>query len=182
MPLASAPVVDIAPLQGEHHCLENAPLFLSKPMFSVLLSFGSNLGDRHKTLNDAWHVLGQTANVQTIKLSPFYETEPVGGPAGQPMYINAAGIIQTAMPPLELLKTLQKIEADFGRARAERWGSRTLDIDILLYEDKIVKLPTLTIPHVEMLNRQFVLIPACDIAGDWLHPPSKKQIREFLEK
>ena len=149
-------------------------------MFSVLLSFGSNLGDRHKTLNDAWHVLGQTANVQTIKLSPFYETEPVGGPAGQPMYINAAGIIQTAMPPLELLKTLQKIEADFGRMPTERWGPRVLDIDILLYEDRIVELPSLIIPHAEMLHREFVLIPANDIAGDWIHPITKKMLREHL--
>ena len=148
----------------------------------VLLSFGSNLGDRHVTLESAWHVLGQTENIVAVRLSPFYETEPVGGPAGQPKYINATGIIQTSLPPLELLQTLQKIESDFGRIRAEHWGARTLDIDILLYEDQIVDLPMLTIPHAEMLHRQFVLIPAQDIAPDWIHPLTKKAIQEHLQE
>ena len=147
-------------------------------MVSVLLSFGSNLGDRHKTLDCAWNVLGQTKSIETIRLSPFYETEPVGGPADQPQYINAAGIIQTTLPPIELLKILQKIEADFGRIRAERWGARTLDIDILLYGDQIIELPTLTIPHIEMLHRQFVLEPAQKIAADWVHPLTQKTIEK----
>ena len=145
-------------------------------MFPVLLAFGSNLGDRHKTLSDAWHVLGQAEGVQTLRLSPFYETEPVGGSSEQSMYINAAGIIQTTLPPLELLGILQKIESDFGRVRAERWGARTLDIDILLYGEQIIELPMLIIPHVEMLRRQFVLAPAKDIAGDWVHPRTQKTI------
>ena len=147
-------------------------------MSAVLLSFGSNLGDRHTTLNGAWNVLGQTDNIETIGLSPFYETEPVGGPAEQPKYINAAGIIHTALLPLELLGVLQKIEADFGRIRTEHWGARTLDIDILLYETRIVELSLLTIPHTEMLHRQFVLEPANDIAADWVHPLTQKTVGE----
>jgi len=151
-------------------------------MFAALLSFGSNLGNRHKTLHDAWYVLERTDNIQPVRLSPFYETESVGGPVGQPKYINAVGIIQTSMPPMELLYTLQKIECEFGRIRTERWGARTLDIDILLYEDRIVDLPMLTIPHVEMLHRQFVLIPAQDIAADWIHPLTKKTLREHWQE
>jgi 2-amino-4-hydroxy-6-hydroxymethyldihydropteridine diphosphokinase len=151
-------------------------------MFSVLLSFGSNLGERHKTLAAAWYTLGQTENIVTVRLSAFYETEPVGGPAGQPKYINAAGIIQTAIPPEDLLNILQKIEADFGRIRVERWGARTLDIDILLYENRIIESPVLTIPHAEMLHRQFVLIPANDIAADWIHPLTKKTLREHQQE
>lgn len=151
-------------------------------MFSVLLSFGSNLGDRHDTVKGAWHVLGQTKNIEAVRLSPFYETEPVGGPAEQPKYINAAGIIQTILPPTDLLVVLQTIEADFGRIRAERWGARTLDIDILLYENRIVELPTLTIPHTEMFRRRFVLEPAKDIAADWVHPLTKKTIREHWQE
>ena len=150
-------------------------------MFSVLLSLGSNLGDRHRTLNDAWLILSHTEKIQTVRLSPFYETEPVGGPAGQPMYLNAAGIIQTSLPPMELLLVLQRIESRFGRIRAERWGARTLDMDILLYEDQIVELPALTIPHAEMLRRQFVLAPAQDIAADWIHPLTQKTLREHWE-
>jgi len=95
------------------------------------------------------------------------------------MYLNAAGIIQTSLPPTELLEVLQKIESDFGRVRTERWGARTLDIDILLYGDRIVRLPTLTIPHESMLKRQFVLVPAKDIAGDWVHPTTRKMLREY---
>ena len=155
--------------------------FFNRPLFPFLLSFGSNLGNRHTTLNGAWCVLGQTDNIETVRLSPFYETEPVGGPAGQPAYINAAGIIQTTLPPMELLATLQNIEADFGRIRTERWGARTLDIDILLYENQIIELPALTIPHVEMLHRQFVLEPAKDIAADWVHPLTKKTIEEHWQ-
>jgi len=147
-------------------------------MLSVLLSFGSNLGDRHKTLSSAWVILGQTESIKTVRLSTFYETKPVGGPAGQPKYINAAGIVQTSMLPEELCKTLQKIEASFGRIRTERWGARTLDIDILLYGTRIVELPGLTIPHVEMLRRQFVLEPAQEIAADWIHPLTKKTLQE----
>jgi len=149
-------------------------------MFSVLLAFGSNLGHRHETLCASWQALSQTSGILTVRLSPFYETEPLGGPPEQPKYINAAGIIQTTLPPLKLLDTLQKIETDFGRVRTEHWGTRTLDIDILLYEDEVIELPTLTIPHKEMLHRQFVLVPANDIAGDWIHPLSEKTIREHV--
>ena len=157
------------------NCYSSAPMY---PMHPALLSFGSNLGDRHKTLNDAWYVLAQMENIQTIRLSSFYETEPVGGPAGQPKYINAAGIVHTMMSPEELLSILQKIEIDFGRLRTERWGARTLDIDILLYENRIMESSTLTIPHPEMLYRQFVLEPAHEIAADWIHPRTTKTIGE----
>ena len=150
-------------------------------MFSVLLSLGSNLGNRHETLRGAWCMLGQTDSIETIRLSSFYETEPVGGPEGQPKYINAAGIICTSLPPKELLEVLHQIENVFGRVRAERWGARTLDIDILLYEGQVVRLPMLTIPHVEMLRRQFVLEPAHEIAADWIHPLTGKTVGEHFK-
>ena len=151
-------------------------------MFYVLLSFGSNLGDRYETLNGMWSVLGQTDGIVTDKLSPFYETEPIGGPVEQPKYINAAGTIRAALSPLNLLKVLHKIETEFGRIRMERWGARTLDIDILLYENQIIALPALMIPHVEMLRRQFVLEPAKDIAADWIHPLTQKTIWEHWQE
>ena len=148
---------------------------------NVLLSLGSNLGDRHATLDGAWRILEKTKGIETVRLSPFYETEPVGGPAEQPKYINAAGIIRSTLPPLELLEILRKIEADFGRVRTERWGARTLDIDILLYENHIVESQELTIPHEEMLHRLFVLEPANDIAADWIHPRTNKTIQEHWQ-
>jgi len=133
-------------------------------------------------LNDAWHTLEQTEHIETVCLSPFYETEPVGGPVGQPKYINAVGIIQTPLPPEELLTIFLKIESDFGRIRAEHWGARTLDIDILLYEDRIIESNMLTIPHAEMLHRRFVLEPAKDIAADWIHPLTMKTIGEHWQE
>jgi 2-amino-4-hydroxy-6-hydroxymethyldihydropteridine diphosphokinase len=136
----------------------------------VLLSFGSNLGSRKKNVTDAWKALAQQPAITALRLSPFYETEPVGGPPGQGLYINAAGIIRTALAALDLLETLHQIEASFGRVRTERWAARTLDIDILLYEDAVIDMPELTIPHPEMLRRRFVLQPANDIAADWIHP------------
>ena len=151
-------------------------------MTLVLLSFGSNLGDRHAMLDGAWHALGQTESIAAVRLSPFYETEPVGGPEGQPKYINAAGIIQTPMLPIELFKTIQRIETNFGRVRTVRWGARILDIDILLYDNQVVKLPMLTIPHIEMLHRQFVLAPAKDIAADWIHPLTNKTLLEHWQE
>jgi 2-amino-4-hydroxy-6-hydroxymethyldihydropteridine diphosphokinase len=151
-------------------------------MTHVLLAFGSNSGDREKTIADAWEMLSHTQGITVLQLSLFYETEPVGGPEAQGMYINAAGTIGTALLPLPLLTELHKIETAFGRIRRERWGTRTLDIDILLYGDTILNTPELTIPHPEMLNRRFVLQPANDIAADWIHPVSELTIGKWLAK
>ncbi|GHT16127.1 hypothetical protein FACS1894170_13580 [Planctomycetales bacterium] len=148
-------------------------------MTLVLLSFGSNLGDREKTLAGAWDMLGHTPDITALQLSPFYETEPVGGPESQGMYINAAGTIATTLLPLPLLTELHKIETAFGRIRRERWGARTLDIDILLYGNMVLNTPELTLPHPEMLHRRFVLQPANDIAADWIHPGAGLTIGEL---
>ncbi|MDR3234038.1 MAG: 2-amino-4-hydroxy-6-hydroxymethyldihydropteridine diphosphokinase [Planctomycetaceae bacterium] len=148
-------------------------------MMNVLLAFGSNLGYREENVAGAWKMLGTKPGITPLQLSPLYETEPVGGPASQGLYINAAGMIQTSLLPLELLRTLQQIESAFGRIRLERWGARTLDIDILLYGNAVINTPELTIPHPEMLHRQFVLTPAQDIAADWVHPVTGLPLEKY---
>jgi 2-amino-4-hydroxy-6-hydroxymethyldihydropteridine diphosphokinase len=106
----------------------------------------------------------------------------VGGPADQPRYINAAATIQTALEPMELLHFFQDIEQQLGRVRRERWGARTIDIDILLYGNEIIVLPDLVIPHSEMLRRRFVLEPAKDVAPDWVVPTTRLTIiQHFLQ-
>ena len=148
----------------------------------VLLAFGSNLGDRRRTLKSAWSELETMPDIEAVVISRFYETKPVGGPPKQSDYLNAAGLIRTDLPPMELLKRLQEIERRYGRVRTERWGSRTLDIDLLLYGSAVIETPELTVPHPEMLRRCFVLEPASEIAAEIVHPTAGITIVEALEK
>jgi 2-amino-4-hydroxy-6-hydroxymethyldihydropteridine diphosphokinase len=146
----------------------------------VLLAFGSNLGNRQQTLENAYSEIGKLPDTELVRISKFCETRPVGGPAGQPDYLNSAAVIETWYSPKELLKQLQAIEKQFGRTRNEHWGARTLDIDILLYGDSVIETAELTIPHREMLNRRFVLLPAAEIASGWIHPVSGKTMSQHL--
>ena len=106
-------------------------------------------------------------DVSVGKVSSFHETEPVGGPPGQGPYLNAAACIETTLEPPAVLQLLQEIEAKNGRVRLVRWGERTLDLDLLLFDDRIVETPELTIPHPRMAVRRFVLEP---LAGN--RPPT----------
>ncbi|MDR0608483.1 MAG: 2-amino-4-hydroxy-6-hydroxymethyldihydropteridine diphosphokinase [Planctomycetaceae bacterium] len=148
----------------------------------ILLALGSNLGNRRVILESAWQEIGNLPEIKTLRISRFYETQPVGGPINQPEFLNAVGIIITTLPPRRLLEKLQEIENRFGRVRTEHWGPRTLDIDILLYGNEVILTPTLTIPHPEMLHRRFVLEPAAEIAADTVHPITGQTIREHLHR
>jgi len=112
----------------------------------VVLSVGSNLGDRLGTLQGCVHAIGGLPETDVLAISPVYETAPVGGPA-QPDYLNAVLVVETGLAPRDLLAATQRIEADFGRTRAERFGPRTLDIDIISYDEEISDDPVLTLPH-----------------------------------
>jgi 2-amino-4-hydroxy-6-hydroxymethyldihydropteridine diphosphokinase len=131
----------------------------------VVLSVGSNLGDRLGTLQGCVQAIGRLPETDVLAISPVYETAPVGGPA-QSDYLNAVLIAGTGLAPLDLLAGTQRIEADFGRIRvegAERFGPRTLDIDIISYDDQISSDPVLTLPHPRAHERAFVLVPWHDI-------------------
>lgn len=148
----------------------------------ALIGLGSNLGDRQGTLQGALAMLGRVPGVRVLAVSAFHETEPVGGPAGQGPYLNAAAELETALAPRELLAALHGIERSLGRDRERevRWGPRTCDLDILLIGRQVVNTPELTIPHPRMHERLFVLRPLAQIAPSAAHPVLRKTVAALL--
>ena len=130
------------------------------------LGLGSNLGDREGHLRRAI----ETPGTSVVAVSPTYETDPVGGPGGQGAYLNLVVVVETALSPRELLGVCHRLEAAAERTRQERWGPRTLDVDILLYGDLVVDEPDLQIPHPRMWQRRFVLAPLADLEPDLVAP------------
>ncbi len=128
----------------------------------AVLSVGANLGDRLGTLQECVQAIGGLRETDVLAISPVYETAPVGGPP-QPDYLNAVLLIQTGLPPRDLLDAIHAIEAGFGRVRAERFGPRTLDIDIISYQGQVSDDPELTLPHPRAHERLFVLLPWSDL-------------------
>ena len=137
----------------------------SSPGERAYLGLGSNLGDRLGHLQLAVDALARVRGVDVIAVSPVYETAPVGGPP-QDAYLNAVVAIETSLDPHELLRQCQVIEELAARERAERWGPRTLDVDVLLVDDRRADDPDLILPHPRMWERGFVLAPLRDIAPD----------------
>ena len=113
-------------------------------------------------------------------VSHYRETPPVGGPPGQQSFLNGACLIDTDLPPRVVLEILAAVEKTLHRERAERWGPRTIDLDLLLYDDIVIDTPDLTIPHPRMATRRFVLEPAAEIAGDLTFPLAACSIRDLL--
>ncbi|MDR2642056.1 MAG: 2-amino-4-hydroxy-6-hydroxymethyldihydropteridine diphosphokinase [Planctomycetaceae bacterium] len=134
----------------------------------VLLGFGSNLGDRRGFIEQGWAAVCGLVGVEAVCISSLIETQAVGGELNQPDFLNAAGLIRTTLLPEILLDRLQEIENSFGRIRTVRWGARTLDIDILLYGNSIINTNRLKVPHPLMFQRNFVLIPASEIAPEMI--------------
>jgi 2-amino-4-hydroxy-6-hydroxymethyldihydropteridine diphosphokinase len=130
-------------------------------MSRAVLSLGSNLGDRAAALNAALAGLA-AADVRIVAVSPVYETDPVGGPE-QPDYLNAVAVVETDRAPYDLLELAQGVEAALGRVQVERWGPRTVDIDIVVYDDLLSDDPRLTLPHPLAAERAFVLVPWHDV-------------------
>ncbi|WP_264320700.1 2-amino-4-hydroxy-6-hydroxymethyldihydropteridine diphosphokinase [Zarconia navalis] len=143
------------------------------------IALGSNLGDSRATLESALQTLDGTPNITVIKRSSWYKTAPVG--PSQPDYLNGCALVKVQLNPQELLTTLLDIEDKFNRVRQERWGPRTLDLDVLLFSDLILETPNLQIPHPRMTQRAFVLVPLAEIAPDWIEPVSGKAIDRLVE-
>jgi 2-amino-4-hydroxy-6-hydroxymethyldihydropteridine diphosphokinase len=133
-------------------------------MARAFIGLGSNLGDRRAHLRVA--VEGLRTGGDVIALSPLYETEPVGGPAGQDRYLNVVVELATSDTPRGLLERCRALEQAAGRVRAERWGPRTLDADVLLVEGSEVHEPDLAVPHPRLRERRFALQPLADLAPD----------------
>ena len=151
-------------------------------MSRVFIGLGSNEGDRLAELSRAIEALAQTPGIRVAQLAPIYETEPIGGPP-QSEFLNTVVELETELPPHELLAALKAIECRAGRRPSgERWGPRVLDLDILLYDDRILNSEALTIPHLRMHQRWFVLEPLAQLAPELRHPVLRQTIAELLEQ
>jgi len=143
------------------------------------IALGSNLGDSLTILKSAIETLNNTPEIEVKSHSSWYQTAPVGPP--QPDYINACAILEVTLKPQQLLAKLLEIEIKFNRIRQEKWGPRTLDLDLLLYDNLVLETPTLTLPHPRMTERAFVLVPLAEIAPDWVHPVTGSAIGQMVK-
>lgn len=161
--------------------LETVAVEIERQWHTAYLSIGSNMGDKEQYLKNAIEKLGETSDCQVTAVSKFIETEPYGG-VEQDTFLNGCIEIRTLMTPDELLKRINAIEAEEGRVRTIHWGPRTLDIDILLYDNEIIYTDDLKIPHIDMHNRMFVLVPLSEIAPYAIHPVLGKSVMRMKEK
>ncbi|OFW77884.1 MAG: 2-amino-4-hydroxy-6-hydroxymethyldihydropteridine diphosphokinase, partial [Actinobacteria bacterium RBG_19FT_COMBO_70_19] len=134
-------------------------------MTTAYLGLGANLGDRLANLQRAVDLLAEVSGLRVARSSRVYETEPVGGPE-QPEYLNAVVEAETDLAPHDLLEVCLSVETRMGRVRAEPWGPRTIDVDVLTYGDETIDEPDLVVPHPRMHERGFVLVPLAELTGD----------------
>jgi 2-amino-4-hydroxy-6-hydroxymethyldihydropteridine diphosphokinase len=143
----------------------------------VYLALGTNLGDRSANLQAALEALPRMVKIE--KISPIYETLPWGF-VEQPRFLNMVIEGRTSLDPRELLDGLKNLETELGRVAGPRWGPRKIDLDILFFDDLVIDLPGITIPHPHLHERVFVLVPLADIAPGLCHPVLHKTVRDFL--
>ncbi|MBQ3366751.1 MAG: 2-amino-4-hydroxy-6-hydroxymethyldihydropteridine diphosphokinase [Acidaminococcaceae bacterium] len=139
---------------------------------AIYIALGSNLGDKENNMKEALQRLTKKG-VTICKVSDFLVTSPYGV-TDQPDFLNAVAEIKTDNSPTELLRVLLQVEQEMGRKRIRRWGERNIDLDLLLYDQRIIDLPDLQVPHPDMQNRDFVLRPLVQIAPDAVHPVLRK--------
>jgi 2-amino-4-hydroxy-6-hydroxymethyldihydropteridine diphosphokinase len=142
------------------------------------VGLGSNLGDRAAHLLLGLSALSRLPKTHLLRLSPVYETDPVGPP--QPPYLNMVAELETALSPKGLLAEMLRVEKALGRERRERWGPRTLDLDLLLYGDLVLEEAGLSVPHPRLHERAFVLVPLLDLLPEGRHPLLGQSFAELL--
>jgi dihydroneopterin aldolase / 2-amino-4-hydroxy-6-hydroxymethyldihydropteridine diphosphokinase len=155
--------------------------FYQMPHITAYIGIGSNLGIPEKNCTNAIEKISSIKDIKIISKSSFYQTEPIGG-VQQGWFINAAIEIKTDLSPENLLSVLLNLELVMGRIRQEKWGPRLIDLDLLLYSNLVLEKKGLTLPHPEIQNRKFVLIPMSEIAGNVIHPTLKKTIKTLLQE
>jgi len=146
---------------------------------TAYVGLGANLGNREAALRGALAALADAPGVRVLRVSPLYETDPVGV-TDQPPFLNQVAELETDLAPDDLLALLLAIERRFGRRRRIRWGPRTLDLDLLLYGDAQIATERLHVPHPRMTERAFVLVPLADIAPDLVIPGTGRCVREWV--
>ncbi len=145
------------------------------------IALGSNIGEREENLDTAIDLLHHAESIEVKGVSAYYNTAPVGY-INQPDFLNAVVAVKTVLDPHALLEICQDIEKKLKRIRTIRWGPRIIDVDILLYGDKVIDDTELTIPHPRMHERDFVLTPLCDIAPEVIHPVLGVTMDELRKK
>ncbi len=144
------------------------------------IAFGSNMGNRKETILHAMEKMKEEG-MEFLRISTFYETKPYGV-TDQNDFMNCVAKVKTDLTPMSLLETLLNIEKKLGRVREKKWGPRTVDLDIIFYDKKVVKFADLVIPHPDMQNRLFVLEPLWEIAPRYVHPLLHKSVGEMLKE
>lgn len=148
-------------------------------MIRCFIGLGSNLNEPQRQVQQACKALATIPGSHLDTISPWYRSKAIG-PGQQPDYINGVAQLTSSLTPVELLHALQFIENQQQRTREQRWGPRTLDLDILVYGDQVINTPELTVPHPRMQERNFVLYPLADIAPQWLFPDGTS-LRSLLD-
>lgn len=178
----SSPVI---PSSSSSLLPSHLPVGLPSPLAAVALgsnleiNSGSNKLTCQQILRAALEQLGQTPGIQVMAQSHLYETAPIGPP--QPNFINGCALLQVNVTPHSLLQTLLTIEQQFGRIRTQYWGPRTLDLDLIFYDQQVCHSPSLTLPHPRLAERAFVLLPLAEIAPNWRDPVTGKTITELAK-
>lgn len=150
-------------------------------MATCYIGLGSNIGQRGLNISEALRLIDEDDRVEVAKVSTVIESPPAGGPEGQPNYYNAAAEVRTSLSASGLLELCQKVEDDLGRERDVRWGPRTIDLDILLWEGEVITTDSLQVPHPLMHERLFVMQPLAEIAPDAIHPLLGMSARSILD-
>ncbi len=161
--------------------LDNVLVNVTRTRAVAYIGIGSNMGDKKGYLDFAVSSLGENPHCKVLKVAEYIETEPVGEVV-QDKFLNGCIKLETVLPPMDLLDLLNEIENAAGRTREIHWGPRTLDMDILLYDDIVMDTDRLTIPHREMAKREFVLRPLAEIAPYAYHPVKRKYASELMEE
>jgi 2-amino-4-hydroxy-6-hydroxymethyldihydropteridine diphosphokinase len=147
---------------------------------TAYVAVGANLGDRQANIRSAVAALDDIPDVHVVRTSSLIENPAVGGPPNSPSFLNGVVAVQTTLSPQTLLQELLKIERSLGRERREKWEPRSIDLDLVLYGDKVVQTAELTVPHPLMHERPFVLEPLVEIAPDVVHPVLRKTVKSLL--
>lgn len=159
---------------------ESVSVQMSRGWHKVYIAFGSNMGDKETYINHAIWDLKENLYFRNIEVSDFFYSSPYGG-VKQDDFVNGMIAIETMLEPYELLEVLHEIEAKAERVREIHWGPRTLDLDIIFYDDMILDEKDLQIPHKDMANRDFVLIPLAQLAGYKRHPVLNRTVEELVK-